>query len=208
MFDGARTLRQAQLEITPFASGSYYHATNRTATGYLGGIRAGIGISKKFDLRVAYGYGDYNAAVSYHYLKSRQQVVTLEPKFSFLNGHLSFQVPVGLIFSKANRSSFWLQPGITGSLRIKEFMEFNLTTSIEIVTPGVYSHAGVSLMGGFDPDFDPILGGNFGLAFSSNLRRWSVRPEGFLYFPLGQYSHNMFYGWAVAFTYNIDLTKK
>jgi hypothetical protein len=62
---------------------------------------------------------------------------------------------------------------------------------------------------GHDADPTWFVGGNLGFAFSSNLDRWSVRPEGFIHYVIpqeGDHGSTMF-GWGLSFTYNINLVK-
>jgi len=60
---------------------------------------------------------------------------------------------------------------------------------------------------GTDPTY--FVGGNLGFAFSGNLNRWSVRPEGFIHYVIPQEGGkgSIMYGWGLSFTYNINLIK-
>jgi len=66
------------------------------------------------------------------------------------------------------------------------------------------------LSGGIETTY--LVGGNLGFAFSSNLKRWSLRPEAFLSYPIpnkNNHSGMIIYGWGVAATINFDVfTKK
>ena len=205
-FEGAPALKPAQLEISLYGAGSYLHSSVGKGTiGYTPGIKIGIGIVDHFDVKLAYSrgfYKDYNDKLS----DSKVNNISIMPKVSFLKGHLAFQLPFTVMVFNADYNEesktevfYLLCPRMIGSLRFKEIVEFNFSPFFETFIPG---H-------GNDPSY--FIGGNVGVSLSSNLQRWSIRPEGFMsYFFPHNNSENYkiyYYGWGLAFTYNIDFNK-
>jgi hypothetical protein len=201
-FDGAPALKPAQLEISLYGAGSYISSDGGGGTiGYIPGMRVGIGIVKNFDVKLSYSRGFYKFD---KLADSKQNNIGIMPKVSFLKGHLAFQFPFTVILFNIKRyeeskleTYYLLNPRFIISFHYKQYVEFNMTPSFEAFIPG--------------HDIDPsyFIGGNIGFAFSSNLQRWSVRPEGFIsyLFPKGENNNIIYYGWGLAFTFNIDLIK-
>ena len=206
-FEGAPSLKPAQLEISLYGAGSYLSSTFVKGTiGYLPGLKIGIGIVNHFDVKLSYSRGFYKFSSEDKLEDSKVNNICIMPKASILNGHLAFQLPFTLMATSVTTNGdkktelyYLLSPRIIGSLHYKQFVECNLSPFFEVFIPG---H-------GEDPYC--FIGGNLGFAFSSNLKRWSVRPEGFIsyYFPKsGEVNYKIIYsGWGLAFTYNIDFIK-
>jgi hypothetical protein len=204
-FDGAPALKPAQLEISLFGAGSYHSSINGGGTvGYIPGARVGIGIIKNLDVKLAYGRGFYK--FTHDKLQdSKVNNLCLAPKYSLLNGHLAIQVPFTVMFANwesydgenKTETLYLLTPRLIGTIRVKNLVEFNLAPFFNAFFPG--------------HDIDPLyfVGGNLGVAVSTNLDRWSIRPEGFVtyYIPKSGATNykSYYYGWGLAFTYNIDL---
>jgi hypothetical protein len=204
-FDGAATLKPAQLEISLYGAGSYLSSKIGDGTiGYLPGLKVGIGILDIFDVKLAYSRGFYKFDTKLE--DSKVNNISIMPKVSLLNRHLAFQVPFTFMLSnweyegKTKTETYYLlSPRIISSIHYKQFVEFNVSPCLEVFIPG---H-------GIDPSY--FIGGNIGFAFSSNLQRWSVRPEGFISYYLpksGATNYKiLYYGWGLAFTFNIDFIK-
>jgi hypothetical protein len=205
-FDGAPALKPAQLEISLYGAGSYYASENYHGNyGYTPGIRVGIGIVKNFDVKLSYARGFF----AFDKLKdTRENVVGIAPKVSFLKEALAIQVPFSIILYKPEKHSdnqentkmeiyYLLNPRFIISLHYRKYVEFNVAPGVQMFIPG------------HDTDPTWFVGGNLGFAFSSNLDRWSVRPEGFIHYVIpqeGDHGSTMF-GWGLSFTYNINLVK-
>ena len=209
-FDGASALKPAQLEISLYGAGSYYTAkysgkSHSGTTGYTPGLRVGVGIVKNFDVKLGYSRGFYKYSTRLE--DSKVNNILIMPKVSFLKEHLACQLPFTVMVAgwsyegqSKTETYYLLSPRIIGTIRIRQIFEINLSPVFEAFIPG---H-------GVDPSY--FIGGNVGMAFSTNLRRWSVRPEGFIsyYLPHADQSGYKFinYGWGLAFTYNIDFKKE
>jgi len=204
-FDGAPALKPAQLELSVYGAGSYYTMKNESGTrGYTPGLKVGIGIAKNFDAKLSYSRGFVHYFIKLE--DSKFNNISVMPKFSFLKDYLAVQLPFTLILynegsddSKKLRAIYSFGPRVIFSIHHKKIMEFNISPAFEIMIAGA----------GGDPSYR--IGGNIGFAFSSNLERWSIRPEGFINYLLPQkdFSANLIrYGWGLAFTYNINLSKK
>ncbi|MDD4554055.1 MAG: hypothetical protein PHP04_07640 [Bacteroidales bacterium] len=205
-FDGAPSLKPAQLEISLFGAGSYYASKMYDGTyGYTPGIRVGIGIVKNFDVKLSYARGFFDLG---KLEDSRENVVGIAPKYAFLSDVLAIQVPFSVILYQPKKHSdfqenpelevyYLLNPRFIISLHYKKYVEFNVAPGMQIYIPG---H-------GTDPTY--FVGGNLGFAFSGNLNRWSVRPEGFIHYliPHEGGKGSIMYGWGLSFTYNINLVK-
>ena len=204
-FEGAPALKPAQFEISVYGAGTYYTINNSKGTlGYIPGMKLGIGLGGNFDLKLAYGRGFYSNPITSKLEDSKQNQVSIMPKYSFLKGHMAFSLPLSVIFYNIKTSNetklytyYLIAPRFTGSFHYKKYVEFNISPAFEFFIPG---QAG---------DISYLLGGNIGFAFSSNLDRWSVRPEGYVnyFLPSKGQTAAFFYGWGLAFTFNIDFRK-
>lgn len=202
-FDGAPVLKPGQIETTLFFSGSYasYHSDINTK-GYLPGIKIGFGIARSFDLKISYSRGMYKYSWGgdwSKWLDSKENNITISPKVSFLHGILAVKLPFTLTLYKnyQDKLKAWyaISPRFIVSLHYKQYVEFNMSPFFEYVIPGEGN--------------DPVcfVGGNIGFAFSSNLQRWSVRPEAFLSYPIPNnnvISGQIIYGWGLAATFSFD----
>lgn len=205
-FDGASTLKPAQIELMPYgviSIDSKYEETE--VIGGLTGLRAGIGIIKGLDVRLTYGRAIYSEDSGLKDLN--ENVFGIVPKVSILEGRLSFAVPFQMIFTKWDQGegtsnkdiTYIVGPRITVSYQVKNFMEVNVSPEFDFFFPGN------------ENDPKNMLGGNIGFAFSNNLEKWSVRPEAFVkyLFPSGGKSMDLLmYGGGIAFTFNLDLFRK
>jgi hypothetical protein len=204
-FDGAPALKPAQFEISLYGAGTYYSIDNNKGTlGYIPGMKLGIGLGGNFDLKLAYGRGFYSDPGTNKLEDSKQNQISITPKFSFLKGHMAFSLPLSVIFynlkyrGETKLYTYYLvAPRITGSFYYKQYVEFNISPAFDFFIPGQED----------DPAY--LLGANVGFAFSSNLNRWSVRPEGYVNYllPTKRNTGGLFYGWGLAFTFNIDFRK-
>jgi hypothetical protein len=203
-FDGAQALKPAQLELSLYGSGSYLSYLSSDydggTLGYTPGFRAGIGIVNNFDVKLSYSRGFYKFS---KLEDSKQNVIGIAPKVAFLKEHLAFQLPFNVILFNSEyegsklEAMYMLNPRIILSFHYQQYVEFNIAPSCQIFIPG------------HDVDPSYMIGGNLGFAFSSNLQKWSVRPEGFIYYliPRGENYKELMYGWGLSFTYNIDFVK-
>ncbi|MCK9421843.1 MAG: hypothetical protein M0Q38_04540 [Bacteroidales bacterium] len=204
--DGAPVLKPGQLETTLFFSGSYSLYKGKSETyGYLPGIKIGFGIAKNFDLKLAYSRGFYTFLSKGKWTDSKANNITISPKVSFLKGILGIKVPFTFIlynndYDKKINVYYTISPRVIVSLHYKQYVEFNMSPFFEVFIPGE----------GIKPIYS--VGGNFGFAFSTNLQRWSVRPEAFLSYPIPNNnieSDIIIFGWGLAATFNFDVfTKK
>lgn len=200
-FDGAPALKPAQLEISPYGAGSYFVSGNNDRTlGYTPGLKIGIGILKNFDVKVSYNRGFYKAFKK-KFEVSNVNEISIMPKFSILKGHLAFQMPFTVFLYKSGndnqkklRADYYIGPRIIASIHHKKYLEFNMSPFFKLYIPGGATK------------ISTMIGGNIGFAFSSNLERWSVRPEGYINYLFAV--EEVIVGWGLAFTFNIDMIKK
>ncbi len=205
-FDGAPALKPGQLETSLFFSGSYLSYQSKSTTmGYLPGIKLGFGIANNFDLKLSYSRAFYTFLKNGSWTDSKENNITISPKVSFLKGILGIKVPFSFIlyndyYTKKVKAYYIISPRFIVSLHYEQYVEFNISPFLDIYILGE----------GIEATY--LLGGNLGFAFSSDLKRWSVRPEAFLSYPLpskNNSSGTIIYGWGLAATINLDVfTKK
>jgi hypothetical protein len=211
-FDGAPVLDPGQMETSLFVTGTYVSHKDMDGTyikGYIPGIKLGFGIAKHFDLKLAYTRGIY----AYKFMDwsdwedSKVNNITLIPKVSFLNGILAVKIPASISFyhndynyEDKTKVNYLISPRVIASLHIKQIVEFSLSPFCDIFIPGEEG----------DPTY--FVGGNLGFAFSTNLKRWAVRPEAFLSYQIPQGDNDTgstIFGWGLSANFNFDLfTKK
>ncbi len=204
-FDGAPALTPGQLEASLFFGGSYLSWDGDVyVKGYLPGIKIGFGIAKGFDLKLTYSRGIY----SYNFIgwsdwqDSKENNLTISPKVTLLKDIIAVQLPVTFILYKEYEDKmnvyYKFGPRFILSAHYRQYVEFNVSPFMDILVDS-----------GNEPYY--FAGGNLGFAFSSNLKRWSIRPEGYLSWPVftkSESSKEMIYGWGIAATFNFDLFKK
>ncbi|MGB6867171.1 MAG: hypothetical protein WBE11_15910 [Candidatus Aminicenantaceae bacterium] len=149
------------------------------------GIQAGYGIFSKMDFRLRYERisVDMNSNDSFNV-----NVLGFGPKFSLLKDWIAFYVPVGFAFGEdIEVSDTWqVHPTLLFTLPISKYFEFN--PSAKVLIP-------------FKSEQDTLVAFNLGLAISTNLEKWAIRPEiGFLYNP-GESGHFMHL--SIGFSYYI-----
>lgn len=200
-FDGAPVLRPGQIEASLLASGSYMNYDGQTLIkGLLPGIRAGVGITSFLDVKASYtrGFYKFNLGDLTDWEDTKGNNFTLSPKFSFLGGKLAVKLPFSVMWYKDGELSetyYNLGPRVIFSLRHKKYVERSLSPFFEVF----FYDEGES---------DYSAGGNLGFAFSSDLDRWSIRPEGYVgyIFPKGEQEKGILvYGWGLAATVSFDV---
>jgi hypothetical protein len=129
--------------------------------------------------------------------------ISISTKFSFLDGILAVKIPVAFslyndTYADKLRVNYMIGPRFIVSLHIKQYVEFNISPFIEMNIRG--DNANIYW----------ATGGNFGLALSSNLKRWAIRLEAFVNYPIpGKYvsKGQLIYGWGISANFNIDMFK-
>jgi hypothetical protein len=154
-FDCAATLGKMKWEITPgysFFSITSDEPIRVTDNASLVSLRFGLGISEKFDIKLSYTriIGDFDLL----------NFVEIIPKLSIVKNKIAAEIPVGLIFG---------DEGIGVLLRPKIILTYPVSNKFDL---------------SFSPRFEYVLGDdkfymNFslGAGFSSDLKKWSIRPE-------------------------------
>jgi hypothetical protein len=210
--DGAPTLKSGQIETALLFSQSFTTYDGETyLKGILPGIRVGFGIARNFDLKLSYSRGLYKfyfGEWSDSWEDTKVNNITLCPKVGFLNGIIAIKLPFTAMLynmekyekgetSKELKSNYLLGPKILISFHYKKYVEGTVSPFCEIL-----------MYEGGSPEY--FVGGSLGFAFSSNLERWSIRPEGFVSYnlPQGEQTKGMLtYGYAIAATVSFDVFK-
>lgn len=177
----ARTVGKNRVEITPS-----YSSINYSEEGW------GDGFQKHVGAQVAYGITprlDMRLRYEFIWLKDAADenvsVIGFGPKFALWQDWLAVTVPVGKIISdigadvNGNPPNTWqVHPTLLFSAPvIKDMVHINLSPKLLIP---------------LCDDCQSLVAANFGLALSTNLNKWALRPEyGVLFGPEleGYYSH-------------------
>lgn len=194
-FEKAGTLGKGKVELM----GSYTHhvvgvdGESEPINNNIG-FRAGYGLTDKVDLKVRYENLmpvnkdpdiDFNASY-----------FSLIPKFNFIPGKLSLFVPVSMYrFKSTSRSNTYT----SSSYSIAPHLITTFTNPSNKVdfSPSVNAEYLFDAGGGDDGNF--LMGFNLGAGFSSDLRKWAIRPEvGYLFDP-SEAGHIWNFGVALQF---------
>lgn len=161
-FQSAGLLGKGNIEVTP--SFSSVSVTDEGETQHLQnqvGVQAGYGLLGFVDLRLR--YENVRATIDEETVIAN--IFALGPKFRLLKNRLSFYVPVGFAFGGdvENISDSWqVHPTLLATLPIGNVLEIN--PSAKIMIP-------------FNGDIETLYAFNLGAAFSSDVRKWAIRPE-------------------------------
>jgi hypothetical protein len=170
----ARTAGKGKVEFTPIFSTVFMSAEDETEH-----------IQNEFGFQTAYGFGNmvdlqlrYEfISVSIEDFSVSANVIGIGPKIGVYKGNIAFACPLGFAFGGdiEDISDTWqLHPTLLFTLPVGNSSEFNPSSKMLIPLSG---------------DGDVLLAFNLGAGFSTDLRKWAVRPEvGFLINP-GEEGH-------------------
>ena len=160
----ARLLGKGNAEVTPSYSSvslSDEGTTQKVQDHY--GVQAGWGLSKFMDLRLRY---EHISATLEEEGTISANVFAFGPKFRLAKNWLAFYVPVGFAFGgdvEDGSQSWQVHPTLLATLPLGKFLEIN--PSAKIMIP-------------FSSDSGDVLYAfNLGLALSSDVTKWALRPE-------------------------------
>lgn len=179
----ARLVGENQVEITP--SGSLVSFTNEgdsEAVQNHFGLMGAYGINSWLDLRMRYEYiWLREAEMGYH-------VLGLGPKFSLVENKMAFALPIGRAFGDDTSDTWQMHPTLILTLpAMEDRMDINLSTKYLIP---------------FCQDCEGLIAINLGLALSTDVKRWAIRPEyGHLYNPgeKGHFRHfSLGFSWVLG----------
>lgn len=168
----ARTVGKNRVELTPS-----YTSASITDEGETGGvqnelgIQAAIGLTPKFDLRLRYEYiwpkGDgFGDGVS---------VIGFGPKISLLENKIALSLLGGTAFGGDIEDAWEFQPSLLFTLPAVE-------NKLDITLAPKYIFT-------FCEECEDFAAINLGLAFSSDLSKWAIRPEYGLLYDIGEAGH-------------------
>lgn len=162
----ARTIGKSRVEVTPSVSKvSMTDNSQKLDLQSHYGVQLGYGLSNTIDLRFRYEHIGLSNVISYPGLtyQTSFNVVGFGLKASVIPKILSIYLPIGKEMSSNGSKTTMIQPTIfvTAPL-IKEKVEFTFAPKY------------IYLLENTDTKF---IAFNFGLALSSNLNQWAIRPE-------------------------------
>lgn len=179
--EGAQTIPRRNMQVGLFF-GEGYSATAKAweSKSISYGLNVGYGITDQLDLKITWSGNNYAFKLGDEWTEwslFRENTFRVSPKFSFLKGHMAAKLPVAVVMftsemSLSTQSVFLISPRVIGSLFYKQYLECWLSPYVDIYLPP--DRVNTVCYGGV----------NLGLAVSTNLKKWSVRPEGYLATPL------------------------
>ena len=158
------------------------------------GFRAGYGISDKVDIKLRYENLMLNEKIPDVDFKA--SYFSVIPKINFIPGRLSLFVPLSMYRFKTvesgntyKSSSYSIAPHLIST--------FTSKSNTADISPSLNVEYLFDTEKGSEGSF--LMGFNLGAGFSSDLRKWAVRPEvGYLFKP-GEQGHIWNYGIALQF---------
>jgi len=179
----ARTVGKDKVEVTPsFSSVSTGDDEREGIQNHLG-VQVAYGISEKLDVRLRYEYIWGKEDVSYE--GGNVSVLGIGPKYSLLKNKIAVALPMGRAFGGGFDNSSWqIHPTVLLTLpAIEDKLDISLSPKYLIA---------------FCEDCDSLLAFNLGLAFSSDLSKWSIRPEYGISFDPGSSGYFAHFSLAVS----------
>lgn len=170
----ARLVGKGNVEATPsYSSVSYAEDGESEGVQNHVGLQLAYGISPKLDIRLRYEYvwlkedGDFS-----------KSVIAMGPKFSLLENMIAFYLPLGRALGEDTEDTWQLHPTLLLTYpALEDKLDISLSSKYLIA---------------FCEDCDNLVAVNLGLALSSNVKRWAIRPEyGLLFNPgeSGRFTH-------------------
>jgi len=167
----ARTVGKNNIEITPTISAvESSQASGNVQNHY--GLQAAYGLSEKLDLRVRYErivYDDENGQ------NIGTNILGFGPKYSFIKNKVTGYLPLGRALGNNSENTWQLQPTLLLTQAIID-NKLNATLSPK------YLLRLCSMC-------DDLVAFNIGFSISSDLNKWSVRPEYGMLFNPGSEGH-------------------
>lgn len=184
----ARTVGKNRFEFTPSYSTVSITSDNETdgVQNHLG-LRAAYGITPRTDIRMMYERVWFKDELVDGFEEDFRgvDVIGIGPKFSLLENILAVSLPVGRALGEDSKDSWQFHPTVLLTLPA-------VPDKVDITLAPKYLFT-------FCEDCDDLIAVNLGLAFSSDLSRWAIRPEyGMLFNPgekgrFGQFSIGLSY---------------
>lgn len=168
---GARTVGKGNVELTPSFSSVSVSGDGETEKAQTHiGLQTAVGLSPTIDIRARYEYiwlaGSDGDGIS---------AIGIGPKFSLLKDHIAVYVPIGRALGEGTSETYQLHPTFLFSLGLKkDILDLNLSPKYLI---------------SFCEDCESLFALNIGLAISSDLNAWAIRPEFGLLFKPGEEGH-------------------
>ncbi len=186
----ARTVGKNRVEIT--ASGSSVAPSDpedediKEGQNHLG-VQGAYGITPKLDFRVRYEY----IRLKDHTLDSTFKginVIAFGPKISLLKDKIALSLPFGKAFGSAAEDLFDEGDG-GGSWQFHP----SLLVSLPAIKDKIDINIAPKYLMTLCKDCGDQLAVNFGLALSTDLNKWAIRPEyGILFYPGENFHYNQF----------------
>ena len=156
----ARMVGKNKVEITPSYS-SITISEDGESDGLQNhiGLQAAYGISEKLDIRARYELIWMKGSE----ISENVSILGIGPKFSAIQNWLAFYIPIGRAFGEDTNDSWQLHPTVLFTIPA-------LKDKIDITISPKY-------LATLCKSCDDYIAINFGAAFSSNLNKWSIRPE-------------------------------
>jgi hypothetical protein len=165
---GARTVGEGNVEFTPsYSTVSGVSEGESEKLQNQMGIHAAFGVSPTVDIRARYEYvwlEDVNTSV-----------LALGPKIGIVKDKVAFSLPVGRALGEGTSDSWQIHPTVLLTLpAVKDKLDINLSPKYLIT---------------FCEECGDYFAVNLGLAISSDLNQWAIRPEYGLLYDLGESGH-------------------
>ena len=168
----ARTVGKNRIELTPSYSSVNYHneGDNDGLQNHIG-LQAAYGITERIDIRARYERiwmkeGEIGDGVD---------ILGIGPKFSLLDKKCAFYIPLGRALGEGSEDSWELHPTLLFTLPA-------LNNKIDLTFSPKYLIT-------FCKDCDDLIAFNLGIALSTDLNIWAIRPEYGLLFDPGDSGH-------------------
>jgi hypothetical protein len=190
---GARLLGKKEFEITPGYSsvGIVDEDYNEGVNNFLG-VQAGYGLSDKVELRFRFEHSWLKKSFSEEEADTKDNsfnVIAFGPKISLLKDRAALYLPIGLAAS--NLLEF--QPTFLFTIPVIE-NKIDLNPSVK------------HIMNLCDGCWQPLAAFNVGLAVSSDISKWAIRPEYGVLYNLSAPGH--FQNFSIGLSLNMSTLSK
>ena len=171
-YEKAGTLKRGNAEVSGHVTKYDVKHFGRTETSNVNyGVRAGIGITEGFDLKLRYEHLDFTS--NFDGRVRSGDYVSIIPKLSAVPEKLSFLLPVGYYFMTEKIENRYYKRKV---LSVSPQMVFTLTNRNKTADFSWTSKMDY-LFDAESSENDVFVGMSLGAGFSKDLSKWAIRPE-------------------------------
>jgi hypothetical protein len=170
-FDNAKMIKKGDVESSVMYSS--YSCERITGFQNFNEVTSWATCNNNYGFKINVGGDNMNCGFHYENMqipgesKFSINYLSVEPKFSLIQDKSAFSIPIGYYFTKEGGNLFQLTPSFLFTFSDDNYVEFNLSPKFIILCNPSASVNPFLFMGSLSAGF----------GFSSNIKKWAIRPE-------------------------------